>query len=57
MNDMLDLSLCFKEAYLLLQVPTEQGKLIHYRARQPWKNFQDKYPKIKGKIKESSSDF
>lgn len=28
MNDMLDLSLCFKEAYLQLQVPTVQGKLL-----------------------------
>lgn len=27
-NDMLELLLCFKEAYLLLQVPTEQGKLL-----------------------------
>lgn len=50
-----DLSLCFKEAYLPLQVPTVQGKLIHYRVRQPWKNFQDKYPKRKGEIEESSS--
>lgn len=25
---MLELLLCFKEAYLLLQVPTEQGKLL-----------------------------
>lgn len=55
MNDMPDLSLRFKEAYLPLQVPAVQGKPIHHRVRQPWKNFQDKYPKRKGEIEESSS--
>lgn len=44
-----DLSICFKEAYLPLQVPTAQGELLlTVQVRQPWKNFQDKHHNRKG---------
>ena len=53
MNDMPDLSICFKEAYLPLQVPAVQGKLLfNIQVRRAWKNFQDKHRNRKGENRE-----